>query len=127
MDRYVAAFEQHGFTRWAVEDLNGDLLGYAGMMAQPSDHPLGAHVDIGWRLVRSAWGCGYATEAASAALTDAFERCGLTEVLAYTAPDNLRSQAVMRRLSLRRDLSRDFTVLDGGMPWRGLVWSARSG
>ena len=74
--------------------------------------------------MRSAWGHGYATEAARAALHDAFTRCGLTDVLAYTAPDNLRSQAVMARLGLRRDASRDFSEPVGERMWRGLVWVA---
>jgi RimJ/RimL family protein N-acetyltransferase len=47
---------------------------------------------------------------ASAAFADAFTRGKLTEVLAYTAPDNLRSQAVMARLKMTRDASRDFTA-----------------
>ena len=58
-------------------------------------------------------------------LDDAFTRLGLTEIVSYTSPDNLRSQAVMARLNLRRDASRDFTEHDdvvGG--WRGLVWVA---
>jgi RimJ/RimL family protein N-acetyltransferase len=125
-DRYVAAFEQYGFTRWAVESLDGGFLGYAGIMPSPPAHPLGPHIDIGWRLVRSAWGHGYATEAAEAALQDAFTRCGLTEVLAYTDSANLRSRAVMHRLRLQRDPSRDFTAdYDGVGPWRGLVWVGR--
>jgi len=45
-----------------------------------------------------------------AALADAFTRVELTEVLAYTSLDNLRSQAVMARLQFRRDPSRDFTA-----------------
>ena len=97
------------------------LLGYAGLTPEPDHHPLGPHVQIGWRFARRAWGRGYATEAASAALEDAFRRAGLSEVLSYTAADNLRSQAVMARLGLRRDKSRDFT-LNG---WRGMVWLAR--
>ena len=124
LDRYAAAFQRCGFTRWAVENLEGEFLGYAGVMPSRPAHPLGSHVDIGWRLVRSAWGHGYATEAAKAALHDAFTRCGLTEVLAYTAPDNLRSQAVMARLRLRRDPSRDFSETDGLRMWHGLVWVA---
>jgi RimJ/RimL family protein N-acetyltransferase len=68
---------------------------------------------------------GYATEAAGAALKDAFDRAGLVEVLAYTSPDNLRSQAVMARLRLRRDSPRDFKAdYNGFRAWRGLVWVA---
>ena len=127
LDRYAAAFDQYGFTRWAVESQSGDFLGYAGIMPSPPSHPLGPHADIGWRLARSAWGHGYATEAAEAALHDAFTRCGLSEIFAYTAPDNLRSQAVMMRLGLRRDATRDFSVPNGLEVWHGLVWVARRG
>jgi RimJ/RimL family protein N-acetyltransferase len=125
-DRYAAASEQYGFTRWAVESLEGGFLGYAGVMPARPNHPLGPHADIGWRLVRSAWGHGYATEAAEAALRDAFSRCGLSEVLAYAAPDNLRSLAVMDRLRMQRDPSRDFMAeYDDLGTWHGLVWVGR--
>ena len=90
--------------------------------AWAEDHPLGAHVQVGWRFVRRAWGHGYATEATLVALDDAFGRAGLKEILAYTAADNARSQAVMGRLGLTRDPSRDFTMDNG---WRGMVWVAR--
>ena len=126
LDRYATAYRQHGFCRWAVESAEGAFLGYTGIMPSRPDHPIGSHIDIGWRLVRHAWGHGYATEAARAALNDAFLRIGLSEVLAYTAPDNLRSQAVMTRLQLERDSSRDFTAdYDSVKAWQGLVWVAR--
>lgn len=128
LDRYVATFHRHGVCRLAVESRDGDFLGYAGVMPLSEDHPLGPHFDIGWRLIRSAWGLGYATEAARAALADAFTRLGLKEVLSYTAADNLRSQRVMERLGLQRDPTRDFTMdRDGGGVWRGWVWVARPG
>jgi RimJ/RimL family protein N-acetyltransferase len=127
-DRYVAAYRQHGFCRWAIESREGAFLGYAGIMPSRLDHPIGSHIEIGWRLMWQAWGHGYATEAARAALNDAFARMGFAEVVAYTAPDNLRSQAVMNRLQLERDPSRDFTAdYDGIKAWRGLVWIARNG
>ena len=91
------------------------------------DHPIGMHHEIGWRLIRKAWGNGYATESARAALIDAFRRVKLLEVLAYTAPDNLRSQAVMKRLRLGRDASRDFTIYSDRVgTWQGMVWTAQS-
>ena len=64
----------------------GCFLGYDGVMRRRDTHPLGPHDEIGWRLVKSAWGYGYASEAARAALEDVFTRIGLCEVLAYTSP-----------------------------------------
>lgn len=128
LDRYRTAYAEHGLSRWAVETLDGDFLGYAGVMPRLSpDHPLGAHFEVGWRLVRKAWGHGYATESARAALDDAFWRVGLEEIVSYTSADNLRSQAVMTRLGLLRDAPRDFTAEYKGVGWwQGLVWVAVS-
>jgi len=124
-DRYSDAFARCGYCRWAIEDSQGLLLGYAGLMPSRAGHPLGPHSDIGWRLARAAWGKGYVTEAARAALDDAFTRVRLKEVLAYTSPDNLRSQAVMTRLGLERAQSLDYSEGEGDAVWRGLVWIAR--
>ncbi|MBR0798267.1 GNAT family N-acetyltransferase [Bradyrhizobium jicamae] len=122
--RYVAAERDHGVSRWAVEGRDGAFLGYAGVMPRSSnDHPLGAHFEVGWRFVRLAWGQGYATESARAALLHAVDRIGMREILSYASPDNKRSQAVMARLNLIRDPARDFVTLTSrGEAWRGLVW-----
>jgi len=130
LDQYAEAFDKFGYGRWVVEgSINGTqpgFLGYAGIMPnREADHPLGHHDDIGWRLRREAWGHGFASEAARACLLDAFCRVGLSEVMAYTAADNVRSQAVMRRLELQRTTSLDFTShYDGFGTWHGLVWVA---
>jgi RimJ/RimL family protein N-acetyltransferase len=123
LDRYMATFEQVGFCRWLLEDPNEQFLGYAGVMPSRFGHPLGPHFDIGWRLIRPAWGRGYATEAAKASLRDAFERVRLKEVLAYTSADNVRSQAVIGRLNMRRAASLDYSEPVGKRTW--LVWIAR--
>ncbi|TDD23914.1 N-acetyltransferase [Kribbella turkmenica] len=60
-------------------------------------------MEIGWRLARSSWEHGYATEAARAAMTFGFETCDLAEILAITAAANHRSHAVMRRLGVTHD------------------------
>lgn len=123
---YRAAYRHHGLSRLAIETRDGRFLGYAGVMPSNAGHPLGAHFEIGWRLMRHAWGQGYASEAAAAALRDAFGRAGLTEIFAYTARDNARSQAVMDRLRMTRDPSRDFSVSDTKIGiWHGMVWIAR--
>jgi RimJ/RimL family protein N-acetyltransferase len=123
-DRYAAAYDAVGYCRWCLESREGAFLGCVGVMPSPPGHPLGPHAEVGWRLARAAWGLGYATEAARASLDDVFTRCDMSEVLAYTAPDNLRSQAVMSRLELRRDAARDFSTPDGPRIWQGLTWVA---
>jgi len=127
LDRYTSAFESDGLSRWVIEGReSAEFLGYAGLLHHTDDHPAGDHFDLAWRLRRTAWGQGYATEAASAALKDASLRVGLIEALAYTSPDNLRSQSVMARLGLHRDPSRDFTATDERLrTWIGLVWVTR--
>ena len=124
-DRYVTAFEKHGFCRWALEDAAGQFLGYAGVMPSRPHHPLGPHADIGWRLKRSAWGRGYATEAARASLRDVFARAQLKEVLAYTSADNLRSRALIGRLNMQRAAALDYSEPLGTGTWHGIVWIAR--
>lgn len=118
--RYRASYEARGFSRWAMTDPDGRFLGYVGVLPIQSGHPLGEGVEIGWRFTRAAWGRGYASEGASASLADLRVRFGLSEVYSFTAPDNLRSQAVMGRIGLRRRAELDFTSDQG---WRGWVWS----
>jgi RimJ/RimL family protein N-acetyltransferase len=124
-DRYAAAFARDGVSRWVLEGRDGRFLGYTGVLYRRGAHPLGPHHEIGWRLTRAAWGHGYATEAAKAALDDAFTRAKLKEIFSYTSPDNLRSQAVTARLGLTRDSTRDFTADYGHGDWHGRVWIAR--
>ena len=106
--RFQANFDRRGYGWWAVEvRSSGEFVGLAGLDQVDDGLPF-TGVEIGWRLARSAWGHGYATEAALAALAFGFETLGLPEILAVTTVDNLRSQAVMRRIGMTRDLDGDF-------------------
>ena len=58
-------------------------------------------VEVGWRLRREAWGAGYATEGARAALRDGFGTLGLEEIVSFVHPENARSLAVTGRLGMR--------------------------
>lgn len=126
LDRYQGALEQLGYGRMAVVGReSGEFLGYVGIMPVPPQHSaVGNGVEIGWRLVRRAWGQGIATEAAAAALKDGFERHRFPEVLSYTSPTNLRSQAVMKRLGLERRPERDFSYTLGGVHYSHIVYVA---
>ena len=112
--RFQADLDERGWGWWAVEVVaSGEFIGFAGLDPVDDDAPF-TGIEAGWRLARPAWGHGYATEAARAALTFGFERLGLVEILAVTAPANLRSRAVMRRLGMTHDLADDFD--DPGVP-----------
>ena len=54
-------------------------------------------VELLYALVPGAWGRGLATQLARASARVAFEALGLTEIVAFTLPDNARSRAVMAR------------------------------
>ncbi len=105
----------------------GTKFRYVGALGHDASHPIGAHFEIGWRLLPRAWGKGYATEAASCALKDAFQRTGMAQILAYTAPENAGSRAVMGRLGLARHPEMDFDLVDPTVgPWSGQVWVAKA-
>ncbi len=122
-------FERHGFGFWAVErKTDGAFLGFNGLGHLRDDDVLFPAVEIGWRFAREAWGHGYATEGARAALAYGFETLGLDEVIAYTARGNARSEAVMRRIGMTRDPGRDFDhprVADGSPLKPHIVYAAR--
>ncbi len=60
----------------------------------------GPEIEIGWRLVRAAWGKGYATEAARPVLDHALRPLRVPEVIADIDPDNAASVAVARKIGL---------------------------
>lgn len=78
----------------------GTFIGFVGLNNTHADLPCAPCVEIAWRLHKDYWGQGYATEAAQASLTFAFEALKLAEVVAFTAVINKPSQRVMERLGM---------------------------
>jgi RimJ/RimL family protein N-acetyltransferase len=127
VDRIEAGFDEHGFGLWAVHLVeSGAFLGFTGLAVprfrvdwmRDREQPI---VEVGWRLKRAAWGHGYATEAASAAMSFGFERVGLPEIVSFTTLDNLRSQAVMERLGMTRLATYDHPIPHAD-PLRSVVY-----
>lgn len=109
VDRIRARFAELGYGLWAVElRATGEFIGFTGLALQTFPAPFTPAVEIGWRFARSAWGHGYATEAARAAMADGWDRVGLDEIVSMTTVGNLRSRAVMERLGMTRDPADDF-------------------
>jgi ribosomal-protein-alanine N-acetyltransferase len=109
VERIEVGFAENGFWLWAVEvRASGEFIGFTGLAGPGFEAHFTPAVEIGWRLARSAWGHGYATEAARAALEFGFEEVGLDEIVAFTTAANRRSRAVMERLGMSHDPGDDF-------------------
>ena len=102
--RAQAELAQRGWGLWALEhSARGEFLGFVGLAVPAFEARFTPCVEVGWRLARAHWGQGYATEAARACLSCAFETLALAEVVSFTSVDNARSAAVMQRLGMRAD------------------------
>ncbi len=107
IDRINASIAANGFGFWAAERRSdGQLVGAIGI--RRLEEAPGPGIEAGWRLAHAAWGQGYATEGARAALDWGLAHIETPEILAFTAASNLASQAVMRRIGMVPDPSRDF-------------------
>lgn len=113
VDRIEAAFEERGWGLWALEAPEG-FIGFTGLSVPRFEVDFLPAVEVGWRLARSAWGKGYASEAASASLRYGFEEMGLEEVISFTARTNLPSERVMQRIGMVRTGEFDHAVLPEG-------------
>jgi len=99
--RADASFDTRGYGLWALEHRDsGAFLGFTGLAPMPAGVPGEGGVEVGWRLAREAWGQGYATEAASAAVAFGFNELLLDEVNSITAVINAPSRAVMVRIRM---------------------------
>ncbi|HEX6508595.1 MAG TPA: GNAT family N-acetyltransferase [Chloroflexota bacterium] len=94
---YDEGFE--GFGYWAaIEKSTGEFLGWFGFGPRNDSSP--HNVELGYRLRRSAWGKGYATEGARALIRKGFTELGVQCVFATTYQDNLASRRVMEKAGL---------------------------
>jgi len=95
----LATYETHpGLGTFAThEKSSGAFIGWFGL--QPTGDP--GVVDVGYRLRRSAWGHGYATEGTRALIDKAFTELGIDRVVADTMAVNTRSRRVLVKSGLR--------------------------
>lgn len=103
-------FSENGFGFFAVElKKTQEFIGFVGIAKVNFEAHFTPAVEIGWRLSSQNFGKGYATEAAQEVLKFAFEELSMKEIVAFTIPENLPSQNVMKKIGMVRDLSGDFT------------------
>jgi RimJ/RimL family protein N-acetyltransferase len=86
-----------GYGQWALERRSdGTFVGRAGLF-EPEGWP---GLEVGWTLTRSAWGQGYATEAAQAACEWAWSELGAARLISLIVAPNAPSIRVAERLGM---------------------------
>ena len=91
----VASYDRNGFgLNKIVLSATGERLGICGLVKRESlPDP-----DLGYALLPGFFGCGYASEAATAVLHDARETLGIKRILAITDPANTPSIHLLQKL-----------------------------
>jgi RimJ/RimL family protein N-acetyltransferase len=94
---YYQRYEGYGF--WAaIERETGEFLGWFHFRPRAGAAP--GEVELGYRLRKSAWGKGYATEGSRALIRAGFTQFGVQRVVAETMAVNLASRRVMEKAGL---------------------------
>ncbi|HEX3098870.1 MAG TPA: GNAT family N-acetyltransferase [Usitatibacter sp.] len=105
MAMLVGHWQLRGFGMWAVIARDRDeMLGRVGFF-QPEGWP---GFEIGWTIARHAWGRGYATECARAALEHAFGALDRRKVISVIHPRNEASIRVAEKIG--ESFEREATV-----------------
>ena len=96
-------YETYGHCYYATEiKETGEFIGFIGLAFQDYETDFTPNVDIGWRLKKTSWGKGYATEGAKKCLDIAFENFQLQKVIATCTIQNSSSEKVMQKIGMQK-------------------------
>ncbi len=112
LPRFLRSYAQReGYGVWAaIEKSTGDFLGW--FSCQPTEGGAVGDITLGYRLRRSAWGKGYATEGARALIRKGYTELDAQRVSATTYQDNLGSRRVMEKAGMRLARAYRLTAAD---------------
>ena len=98
---FQSAWARDGFGLFAVEDCNSQrFIGFCGLSVPEFLPEILPAVEIGWRLGRSSWGKGFATEAARACVDFAFSQAGLERLVCIYQIGNEASARIIKKLRM---------------------------
>lgn len=94
----IESWQHYNFGVWALVDKrNQKLIGHCGLKYLENT----LEVQIGYLLLKSYWGRGLGTEAASAVLKYGFEVANLPQIVAVAKPENIASRRVLEKVGLK--------------------------
>lgn len=105
-------FSQKRYCYFATEELvSGEFIGFIGLAEKEFEAAFTPCVDIGWRLAKSHWGKGYATEGAKRCLQYGFEELKLSNIKSTAPLVNKKSIGVMEKIGMRKQLEFEHPLL----------------
>jgi RimJ/RimL family protein N-acetyltransferase len=111
IERNRRRYEEYGFGLYAVVlKSSGEMIGDCGIARQTVEGH--SQLEVGYHLLRSQWGHGYATEAAEACIGLAFDQFGANKVISLIRAENLPS----RRVAERNGMSIEGETIHAGLP-----------
>ena len=104
IERMQKQFVENGFCYYAVELLEkNEFIGFIGLSKQEYNAGFETpFIDIGWRLKKSTWNKGYATEGAKRCLEYAFKTLKLKIIYAIVTSNNDKSMRVMEKIGMKK-------------------------
>ncbi|MET3638358.1 MULTISPECIES: GNAT family N-acetyltransferase [Curtobacterium] len=119
VQRKIGGRARHGLGSWTVRTTDGAFVGVGGV-----DMTAARVWNLGYRLAPAAWGQGYASEVAAAAIDQAHRTAPCVPVTGRVLTSNPASAAVLRKagLSLVWQGPASVAVPDGVL---GQVWTDR--
>ena len=89
---------ENNLGRWAMHLKQGDeFIGWCGLKHRPELK----ETDLGYRLKKTAWGKGFATEAALASLRYGFENLHLPLITGRAHIDNIASLVILQKIGMQ--------------------------
>jgi RimJ/RimL family protein N-acetyltransferase len=96
-------YEKNGYNYFATEILKtGELIGFIGFAYQDYETEFTPATDIGWRLKKTAWGNGYATEGAKKCLEYGFNKLNLGKIISVFTEKNIKSENIMKKIGMKK-------------------------
>ncbi len=103
IEKLQSHFDLNGYTYYVTEILGTkEFIGMIGIAFQEYNTKFTPAIDIGWRLKRSAWGSGFATEGAKRCLDYAFNELGITKIISVCTINNIKSENVMKKVGMTK-------------------------
>lgn len=107
LEDVITTYARKGYGLWALEEKSSRrVIGYCGYYFPTIDGQ--DVIELGYRLARTSWGKGLATEAAVAVVQHAFDVLNLSRLISLIEPENCGSIRVAEKCGLTYRKTTDF-------------------